>query len=81
MTVCDAIKETGFEHGDVEYRTYGPTHEEIWIGTALYNGNELIPYDGDNYSLNDEIDKFEVKHPEGIDDYMVVWYESNWVIA
>lgn len=81
MTVRDAIKETRFEHGDVEYRTFSPTHDEIWIGTALYDGSNLIPYDRDSYSLDDKIDRFEVKHPEGINDYLIVWYESHWIKA
>lgn len=81
MTVREAIKKSGFQRGDVEYRTNGPMNEKIWIGTVLYDGNELIPYDGDTYSLDDEIDKFEIKHPEGIDEYLVVWYESHWIRA
>lgn len=81
MTVRDAIEFTEFERGDVEYRTNGPTHDEIWVGTAFYNGETLIPYDGDSYFLDDEIDKFEIRHPEGVNDYLVVWYESTWVKA
>ena len=81
MTVRDAIKETRFEHGDVEYRTYDPTHDEIWIGSALYDGINLVPYDRDSYSLDDKIDRFEVKHSEGINDYLIVWYESHWIRA
>ena len=81
MTVHDAIKETGFTYGDVEYRTYSPTNDEIWIGSALYDGINLAPYDGDTYYLDDEIDRCEVKHSEGVDDYLIVWYKSYWITA
>ena len=82
MTVRDAIQEAGFEHGEVEYRTYGPTNEEIWTGSALYDGddNTLVPCDGDSYYMDDVINKFEKRSPEGSDDYLVVWYESKWIM-
>lgn len=80
MTVRDAIQKTGFAYGEVEYRTYGPTNEEIWTGSTLYDGNTLVPYDGDSYCLDDVISKFEKRSPEGVNDYLVVWYESKWIM-
>ena len=32
---------------------------DILIGFCHWTGSELIPLDGDNYQLNDEIEKYE----------------------
>lgn len=83
MTVKDAIEKTGFRYGDVEYRTnifIDGRKNDTWIGTVLYDGETLIPYDQDSYSLDDVINDYEyvgdVEEP-----YLIVWYESRWIIG
>lgn len=65
MTVRDAIEKTGFSYGDVEYRTNSfiqGKENDIWMGTVLYDGETLVPYDHDTYSLDDEIVEYEYVH-------------------
>ena len=84
MTVRDCIKETGFSYGDIEYRTNSIIEGEendIWTGTVLYDGEKLIPYDHDSYSLDDEIVDYRYAYPDTNDGdpYLMVWYESRWI--
>ena len=83
MTVRDAIEKTGFSYGDVEYRTNSfidGKENDILMGTALYDGETLVPYDHDTYSLDDEIVEYEYVD-NGEDPYLIVWYESKWIMS
>ena len=83
MTVRDAINKTEFSYGDVEYRTNSfiqGKENDIWMGTVLYDGETLVPYDHDTYSLDDEIVEYEYVD-NGEDPYLIVWYESKWIMS
>ena len=80
MTVRDAIEKTGYLCGDVEYRTncfLDGKENDIWTGACYYNGESLIPYDDDSYSLDDEIVRYEF-FDSSERKMLTVWYESKW---
>ena len=59
----------------IQYRCYGPNQEDEMLGYCTWNGTELSPLDGDYYSLEDEIIKYEQ-----IDkDLLIVYVEVNWI--
>lgn len=48
---------------------------DIFIGLCKYINKpfpQLIPLDGDIYSMTDRITKYEIE-----DDELIVWYETN----
>ena len=49
---------------------------DLFTGACRWNDGRLIPLDGDNYSLNDEIKKYEYDKDNNI---LVVWYDSEWM--
>ena len=60
---------------NVEYRTFGPNGEDLFIGSCFWNGEQLIPYDNDYYDVEDEISGFV----ENANGNLTIWYESKWV--
>jgi len=60
----------------IEYRTYLPDGTDVLAGYCCYKNNELIPLDGDTYSLNDELLKYSTSQTI---KYITVWYESKWI--
>ena len=78
-----------YAHGDtrvcipITYRTYGTDGEELLAGFCRYENGEIIPCDGDSYSLDDQI----IKYSMDLDDdengnmkmQLTVWYESEWI--
>ncbi len=82
MTVRDAIEKSGLLYGDVEYRTkitIDGEEKEVWGGTCYYNGEKLIPYDYDYFSLDDEIYGYEMFFDIRGRKVLTVWYRSMWV--
>lgn len=66
------------------YRTHDPYGRDILAGACRWESGELIPEDGDSYSLDDEISDYsmELEFDEewsALSPYLVVWYESEWV--
>lgn len=68
----------------IEYRTFDPDGRDILAGACRWESGELIPEDGDYYSLDDEITDYSMELE--FDDkesvlrlYLVVWYESEWL--
>ena len=60
----------------VEYRCNAPKHydeEDMLVGFAIWNGETLESGDGDNYYLNDIIERYQCdgKH-------LTVWIEVKW---
>lgn len=59
----------------IEYRINSPIEEEDMLyGFAFWNGHELESIDGDNYYLNDVVEKYEIRD----EDYMTIWIEVVW---
>lgn len=61
---------------DIEFRCNSPIPEEedMLMGYAYWNGEELISKDGDNYYLNDIIYAYKWIN----DKYLTVWVEVKW---
>lgn len=63
----------------VEYRCNGPVDEygeteDMLFGYALWNGEELISGDGDNYYLNDIVEHYKWYGEEDL----TIWIEVIW---
>ena len=59
----------------ITYRTFLPWNEDTLAGLCRWDGKELISLDGDTYSTDDRILKYETD-PDGS---LTVWYESQWI--
>lgn len=67
----------------IEYRTYVP---DVPDGTDIFTGycvinkaGEIVASDGDIYSKDDEITKYEVCTTEDGEVYLECYYESEWI--
>lgn len=61
----------------IQYRCYGPApdYEDMMFGYCRWTGKELESIDGDSYSLDDEIIKYEQ-----IDEHLlIVYFEAQWI--
>lgn len=80
MTVRDALKKIRAVDGlPVMYRMIIPIvdkekicESDELIGFCRYEGEKLVPEDGDSYDVNDTIDRYELMHDES-GDYLIVW--------
>lgn len=68
----------------ITYRTIiASDGTDVLAGFCRYENGELISEDGDNYSLEDEIIKYEMKLDNNINGtmqmHLTVWYESEWL--
>ena len=79
MRLGDLIKSIDENYITIEYRTYTPGGEDILAGYCRWNGMQLISMDGDSYSLDDEITKYEINVNTHDKILLTVWYESSWV--
>lgn len=43
----------------IEYRTYLPSGEDVFMGMCEYKDGQLISLDWDSYSLDDEISSYK----------------------
>ena len=62
---------------DIEYRCNAPKcddEDDMLFGYCYWDGEELLSGDGDNYYLNDVIEKYEWEK----EDSLVVWIEVVW---
>lgn len=72
----------GTNNINIMYRTNSPIPEEedMLFGYCKYENGKLISIDGDSYSLDDMISKYEFvesdEHKNSID--LIVWIESEW---
>lgn len=57
----------------ITYRTTGPHGEDILFGYCYWDGEKLKSKDGNSYSVEDEITKYEL-HSAGD---LTVWYKSK----
>ncbi len=61
----------------IEYRCNAPKYddeEDMLFGFAIWNGETLESGDGDNYYLNDVIEKYEWDN----ENYLTIWIEMVW---
>lgn len=78
MTLSEVLKK--FNNRDfnaIEYRTIASIDSDdvdLFIGMAAYKNKMLKSLDGDYYSLNDQIVKYELFQ----DDWLVVYKETTW---
>lgn len=62
-------------------RTNAPvdSHEEdILVGYCGWDGEKLIDLDGDCYSVDDEVVRFEFDECDGI-TWLIYWTKSTWI--
>ena len=57
-------------------RTTDPWGDDLLFGYCHWTGTELVSDDGDSYSVEEEVVKYE------FDDYgLAYWFESKWIGA
>lgn len=56
---------------------YGEIEDGILVGYCWWDGDDLIPLDGDYYSLDAEIERFEFES----EDSLVYWVHSDWLCS
>lgn len=74
MKLKDLLKNTEVH---ITYRTNSPLEDEedMLFGYCTWTGKQLISGDGDNYSIEDIIEKFAWTS----DSDLIVWFESRWI--
>lgn len=60
----------------IEYRTHTPDGTDVLSGYCKWIKGNLVPMDGDDYSLEDEISNYEISQSVSL---ITVWYESKWI--
>jgi len=78
------VKDGADVYIPITYRTIITSDgTDVLAGFCRYENGELISEDGDNYSLEDEIIKYEMKLDNSINGtmqmHLTVWYESEWL--
>lgn len=59
---------------NIQSRTYDPDGEDVLFGYCYWTGTELVSGDGDSYSLEEEVLKYE------FNEYgLAYWFESEWI--
>ena len=61
---------------NIQARTNGPFGGDLLFGYCHWTGTELISGDGDSYSVDDEISKYEFDEESRSLTY---WFESEWM--
>ena len=63
-------------HINIMARTTDPYGDDMLFGYCYWTGTELVSDDGDSYSIEEEIVKYE------FNDYgLAYWFESKWIGA
>ena len=60
---------------NIQVRTSHPLDKDMLFGYCHWTGTELISGDGDNYSIEDEISKYEFDK----DGQLTYWFISEWI--
>lgn len=64
----------------ITYRTIHPEYGDLYAGSCKWDGKILIPNDGDDYSVEDEITNYKYTSKQDIlPDELTVWYTSRWI--
>lgn len=59
---------------NIQSRTYDPWGEDMLFGYCHWTGTELVSDDGDSYSIEEEVIKYE------FNDYgLSYWFEPEWI--
>lgn len=78
MTLKDILLKYNLDSVNIYYRTIINLPDEgdvdIFAGACRFDNHQLIPLDGDSYSLDDPITRYEV---DPINQVLTVWYESE----
>ena len=59
---------------NIEVRTTDPFGEDILFGYCHWTGTELISDDGDSYSIEEEVVKYEFG-----EFGLIYWFEPEWI--
>lgn len=62
----------------IMYRTYDPDGEDVFTGYCRFINGELFATDGGVYSLEDELVDWDIRPSSDGNEYLNVWYESEW---
>ena len=73
MRIKDIVNYIDENDITIEYRTYTPDGYDILTGYCRWNGMQLIPLDGDTYSLNDEIIKYKISIGRNDKILLTIW--------
>ena len=59
---------------NIQSRTYDPDGADMLFGYCHWTGTELVSDDGDSYSVEEEVIKYE------FNEYgLAYWFESEWI--
>ena len=74
MKLKDLLKDSEV---NITYRTNSPLEDEedMLFGYCIWNGKTLTSGDGDNYSVEDIIEKYAWTS----DSDLIVWFKSRWI--
>ena len=61
---------------DIQVRTNGPFGEDMLFGFCYWTGTELVSKDGDSYSLEEDVVRYEFSENK---TKLVYWFESIWI--
>ena len=79
MTIGDLIKNKNYDY--VEYRLTIPNGSDIFAGCFKSENGEIIPFDGDSYSKNEDVLNYEEwSNPkQDIQNGLTVVVKGEWV--
>ena len=61
---------------NIQVRTYDPCGEDILFGYCHWTGEWLVSEDGDSYSVEEEVCKYELD----VDGRgLTYWFEPEWI--
>lgn len=68
MQLKDAIQQDDRDYDYIEYRYHlkrkNGQVEDIFVGACSYKDGEIISLDGDDYSLEDYIESYEIREKD-----------------
>lgn len=79
MTVKDLIQKKDYDY--ISWRLTSPKwwdEPDIFLGSCKSINGELIPLDGDSYSENEIVIRYEEWSKEGIENGLTVVTEAEW---
>lgn len=79
MTIGDLIQNKDYDY--ISYRMKLPDCSDVFAGRFASKNGEIIPFDGDVYSKNQEVLSYEEwNNPEkGIQNGLTVVVDEDWI--